>query len=290
MGFKRVILGRTGFSVSPLGIASSYGTDAAMVEEAVDRGVNYLYWGAKRSPTMAEGIRRVARKNRDDLIIVVHTFTRKKASLQKIVEKSIKELGIDYIDVLLMAWFNKKPTVKLMEQANALREKGQIRTLALSGHKRSVFPALEKEKLFDIFHIRYNAAHRGAEKEIFDHFPEEKGPGVVSFTNTRWGGLLDAENMPQGEKPLTAVDCYRFTISHPKVHVAVCGPSNMNQLKENLAVLELGPMNQEEIDRMRRIGDHVYQKESQLKAQFRLFRSIFQRSTKDNEGGPGLPR
>ncbi len=75
-----------------------------------------------------------------------------------------------------------------------------------------------------------------------------------------------------------------------KVHVAVCGPGNMNQLKENLAVLELGPMNQEEIDRMRRIGDHVYQKESQLKAQFRLFRSIFQRGTKDNEESPGLLR
>ncbi len=55
MGFKRVILGRTEFSVSPLGIASSYGTDAAMVEEAVDHGVNYLYWGARHTQPWPRG-------------------------------------------------------------------------------------------------------------------------------------------------------------------------------------------------------------------------------------------
>ena len=43
MGFEKVILGRSGLSVSRLGIGSGYGTNAAMVEEAVDRGVNYLY-------------------------------------------------------------------------------------------------------------------------------------------------------------------------------------------------------------------------------------------------------
>jgi hypothetical protein len=74
--FERIILGRTGFSVTRLDIASSYGTDEAMVEEAVARGVNYLYWGALRTRRMAEGIKKVARKNRDDLIIVVHTIAR----------------------------------------------------------------------------------------------------------------------------------------------------------------------------------------------------------------------
>ena len=64
MGFERVALGRTGLSVSPIGIASSYGTNEAMVAEAVDRGVNYLYWGALRTKKMGRGIRSmVARKH-----------------------------------------------------------------------------------------------------------------------------------------------------------------------------------------------------------------------------------
>ena len=77
MGFERVTLGRTGLSVSPIGIASSYGTNEAMVEEAVDRGVNYLYWGAQKTQQMGRGIQRVVRRKRDDLVIVAHTTTRR---------------------------------------------------------------------------------------------------------------------------------------------------------------------------------------------------------------------
>jgi hypothetical protein len=64
MDFERVTLGRTGLSVTRLGLASSYGTDEAMVEEAVAHGVNYLYWGALRTGAMARGIRNAVRSNR----------------------------------------------------------------------------------------------------------------------------------------------------------------------------------------------------------------------------------
>jgi hypothetical protein len=41
----------------------------------------------------------------------------------------------------------------------------------------------------------------------------------------------------------------------------------MDQLKEDLEALELGPMSEEELDRMRRIGDHVYKNVTLWKAQ-----------------------
>ena len=199
MGFERVTLGRTGLSVNPIGIASSYGTNEAMVEEAVDRGVNYLYWGALRTKKMARGIRSAVRRNRDDLVIVAHTTTRSPTTLSKVVQKSLGQLGVDHIDVLLLGWHNKKPDARLIDRVAKLKEDGLIRFSALSGHERHLFPDLEKDKLIDIFHVRYNAAHRGAEKEILDHLPEQDGPGVVSFTNTRWGSLLKPANMPPGE-------------------------------------------------------------------------------------------
>ena len=85
MRFEKRTLGRTGFSVAPLGLASGYGTDAAMVEAAVDHGVNYLYWGVWRSKRMAEAIRNVSRTNREDLIIVVQSMARTVFSMSKIV-------------------------------------------------------------------------------------------------------------------------------------------------------------------------------------------------------------
>jgi len=278
MGFQRVVLGRTGLSVSPIGIASSYGTNEAMVEEAVDRGVNYLYWGALRTKKMARGVRSVVSRKRDDLVIVAHTTTRNPSTLSKVVQKSLGQLGVDHIDVLLLGWFNKRPDARLIDRVAKLKDDGLIRFSALSGHDRRLFPELEKDKLIDIFHVRYNAAHRGAEREILDHLPEQQGPGVVSFTSTRWGSLLKSANMPSGEPAPSAADCYRFVLAHPKVHVAVCGPNSMEQLKEDLEAIELGPMSEEELDRMRRIGDHVYKNVNPVRAQLTGMMTIRLRS------------
>jgi len=275
MGFERVTLGRTGLSVTRLGLAASYGTDEAMVEAAVERGVNYLWWGAIRTRKMARGIKTVARRGREDLVIVLHALSRSPSALSKLVEKSLDRLGVDYLDVLLLAGHNRKPDPRLMEHAKSLQDRGLIGFLALSSHRRSIFPELEKE--IDIFHLRYNAAHRGAESEVFEHLPEEGGPGVVAFTSNRWGSLIDPAWMPPGEPPPSPADCYRFVLSHPKVHLACSGPSSMKQLEQNLLCLELGPMSEEELERMRRIGRYVYTRGAPWKAQLQAMMGVLSR-------------
>jgi predicted aldo/keto reductase-like oxidoreductase len=64
--------------------------------------------------------------------------------------------------------------------------------------------------------------------------------------------------MPPGEKPRTAADCYRFVLSHPAVDVCMSGAKTVEQMRQNLALLETGPMTEAELERMRRIGDFVY--------------------------------
>jgi aryl-alcohol dehydrogenase-like predicted oxidoreductase len=267
MAFERVTLGRTGLSVTRLGIAASYGTDEAMVEEAVERGVNYLWWGALRTKKMARGIRAVARKRRKDLVIVVHAVTRKPIGVSKLVEDSLTQLGVDHVDVLLLAGHGRKPDPRLMEQVQGLKQQGRVRFLGLSSHRRLLFPELESDNEIDIYHLRYNAAHRGAEAEVFDRLPEQGGPGIVAFTSNRWGSLIDPARMPPGEPPPSPADCYRFVLSHPRVHVACCGPADAKQLRQNLECLEQGPMREEELERMRRIGRHVYESSSPWRAQ-----------------------
>jgi predicted aldo/keto reductase-like oxidoreductase len=68
--------------------------------------------------------------------------------------------------------------------------------------------------------------------------------------------------MPKGEEPPTAADCYRFSLSNPAIDVCMMGAKNMEQMRENLSVLDQGPMMEEELIRMRRIGDYVYGKKS----------------------------
>jgi len=64
--------------------------------------------------------------------------------------------------------------------------------------------------------------------------------------------------MPPGEQAPTAAECYRFVLSHPAIDVCMIGPRTIDQMRENLRVLEQGRMTEDELARMRRIGDHMY--------------------------------
>ncbi|MFC2172593.1 aldo/keto reductase [Acidobacteriota bacterium] len=265
MGFAiRRPFGNTGRRVCPIGISSGYGLDADGVEEAVDGGVNYLFNSAPRKKSFCEGIRRVSRKNREDLIIVLQSYWRSfLGGLQnRSIERGLDALGLDYVDVMVLGWFNKRPPKKLIDGALKLKEEGKVKLLGLSTHKRKIVPELATEGDFQVFHVRYNAAHRGAEYDIFPHVDPSTGPGMVAFTATRWGHLLNPKKMPPGEKPLRASDTYRFCLTSPHIHTIATGPKNRDQLKEALLAIEKGPLDQDEMARIRKIGDHVYGKKT----------------------------
>jgi predicted aldo/keto reductase-like oxidoreductase len=133
-----------------------------------------------------------------------------------------------------------------------------FRFLALGGHQRKLFPELAREGVFDLFHVRYNAAHRGAEEEVFPLIQGEARPGIVTYTATRWGHLIKPKKMPPGETPPPASHCYRFVLSNPAVDVCMSGPKDMSQMEEALKVLDLGPLDPTEMERMKQIGDHVH--------------------------------
>ena len=150
------------------------------------------------------------------------------------------------------------PPRRLVDGALAMKEKGLVRAIGLSSHSRKLCGALAGDGAFDVIHFRYNAAHRGAEQDIFPCVGKERRPGLVAFTATRWGKLLNPTKMPPGEKPPTAADCYRFVLSHPAVDVCMSGAKTAEQMRQNLSVVDAGPMTEAELERMRIIGDFVY--------------------------------
>jgi len=83
--------------------------------------------------------------------------------------------------------------------------------------------------------------------------PEDR-PGIVSYTATSWGQLLKPSLIPPGERAPTATDCYRFVLSNPNVNACWTGPKNTAQLDQALAALDQGPMAEEELAWMRRVG------------------------------------
>ncbi len=259
--FKQTALGNTGLLVGRLGLAASYGAPAQAFEEAFKKGCNYFYLGSGRHRSgMKKAIKNLIQQgHRDKIIIAVQTYARFGVMTELIYRQTLKNLGIDYADILVLGWHNSEPTSMLKNFAEKMKEKGFCRFVGMSGHNRSLFPQLAKDTLFDLFHIRYNPAHRGAAAECFPILNKPGGPGIVSYTATRWGHLLESKNMPQGQTALNASDCYRFVLSNPSVDVCMCGPKNIIQMKGALRSLDLGPLDEQEMKKVKIIGDHVHQ-------------------------------
>jgi aryl-alcohol dehydrogenase-like predicted oxidoreductase len=157
-------------------------------------------------------------------------------------------------------------TPRILDAARRLKQRGLVRYLAVSTHNRSLVPAIAAGRDFDVIHFRYNAAHPGAETDIFPHLPAAGRPAMVSFTATSWRqllgkgmlqGIAGSRSLPKGERVPTAADCYRFVLTRPEVDVCLTGPKDAAQLEHALEALRLGPMSADELAWMRRVGRAV---------------------------------
>ena len=84
-------------------------------------------------------------------------------------------------------------------------------------------------------------------------------PGVAIYTATCWGKLVKPRLAPADDRPLNLApaDCYRFVLSHPDVNVCVTAPSTAAQMEANLKALDAGPLDREEMARVRRFASHL---------------------------------
>ncbi len=254
-------LGRSGLRVSRLGIGAGYGAPAAAYEKAFhEYGVNYMYWSLPRKGPMKQALLRLAPKHRSELVIALQSYDHVGFLARNTFERHLRALKLDYADVLILGWFNSGPPRRVLDAALALKAEGKVRALAMSGHHRPHFATLaqQPDNPIDIFMIRYNAAHPGAERDVFPFLPKENRPGVYTYTTTSWGQLLNQKQA--GEQPMTSTDCYRFALANPNVDMCLCGPSSMEEMDAALKTLDSPAPTAEEMARFRRIGAHVHPK------------------------------
>ena len=252
--WNRRVLGRTGLLAGRLGMAASYGVPATAVERAFEGGVNYFYWGSMRKGAFADALRHLAPR-RDKFILVLQSYSRVGGLVGWSMERALRTLHFDYADVLLLGLWNRAIPKRIFDAALAARERGLIRHVAISTRHRPLVPVLAANPDIGVVHLRYNAVHVGAEREIFPHLPADANrPGIVSFTATSWRQLLNPKKTPAGEKTPTATDCNRFVLTNPAVDVCLSGPANDEQTTAALRALQLGPMGPEELAWMRRVG------------------------------------
>lgn len=245
--------------VHRLGLACNYGIDARGVSAALERGMNYVYWTRARTSHLRPTLQAAFAKDRDRYVVAAATtFGFFGFNVRAACERALKALGTDYLDVLILSWLGttaaySQGTVDAMAQ---LKAEGKVRAFGTSIHDRPRAGKLAEDSAIDLFMLRYNAAHPGAEREVFPHL-EKRHPAVVAYTATSWRKLLKKPRGWDGGA-MTAGDCYRFCLTSPHVDVVLTGPASEAQLNENLAAVESGPLSEDEAAWMRKYGQAVH--------------------------------
>jgi aryl-alcohol dehydrogenase-like predicted oxidoreductase len=248
-----------GKRVHRLGLATNYGIDERGVRRAMERGVNTFLVTGRGKKALGPPLREVLKTNRDAQVVIgFATIGFAGWGVKRAADALRKELGTDYLDVLLLGWLGVGSawTSGTVDALRALRESGAIRGFGVSIHDRPRAGKLAEERAVDLLMIRYNAAHPGAERDVFPHV-REQSPSVLAYTATAWRKLLKRPKAWDGPV-MSAGDCYRFQLSSPHVDLALTGPKTIEELDANLDAVEKGALSEDEAKWMRSFGRAVH--------------------------------
>ena len=252
-----------------LGVAGNYGLKTADIHHAAERGVGYWLW-TPRFTSVTPALRGILPRERERHVVATLGMAYTGGMVRRGVEKALRVLGTDYIDIYQLGWLGRTSllTAGIQDVLRKLKDEGKIKAVGTSIHDRPRAGRLARDSVLDAFMLRYNAKHPGAEQDVFPHL-DVRRPVVIAYTATSWRQLLrpisglemppwpgPSDNGPP-PPPLTAGLCYRFCLTSPHVHVVLTGPRNRPQLDENLAALDAGPLSPDEEAWVRDYGRKV---------------------------------
>jgi predicted aldo/keto reductase-like oxidoreductase len=251
--------------VRRLGLATRGGSRLQRrdVEHAIARGINYLNW-CGHDDGLREAVAGLGR-SRGDVVVALQLEARTAAKAARELARQLERLATGYVDVVTLyyvesqaEWDEIVAPGGALEYLERQKAEGVVRLVGLTTHQRKLAVAWGRTGKLDLLMVRYNAAHRGAEQDVFPAARELALP-VVTFTGLRWRALLGpTPSDPDGFTPARAPDWYRFCLAHPGVTVALMAPGNRRELEENLTLLDdWRPPAEGEVERLRAHGDRV---------------------------------
>jgi aryl-alcohol dehydrogenase-like predicted oxidoreductase len=257
----RLGLGFTGYLASTL--------TPEDVHHALGRGVNFLNWaGLAEGPSAGDVLTAAVASlgsARASVVICAQFGARSATDAAEELRSALAVLGTDYIDILTLYYVEQPdeweeitaPDGVLRYLQDAKRD-GLVRRIGVTSHQRKLAAQMAESGLLDLVMIRYNAAHRGAEREVFP-VTQRLGLPVIAYTALRWGALLrSTPDDPPGFSVPRAADWYRFVLQHPAVAVTLTAPKSRAELDEDIQVLSAtGPFTDAEYAGLAAHGDRV---------------------------------
>ena len=226
-------LGRTGLTVTRLGIGGAYCETADGYRAALDCGVTYLDTArAYRDGDDERVIGEAIAGRRHEIVLASKSGKRDAEGAREELETSLRLLGTDYLDIWQIHYLNTQEEREqvlgpggAMEAAVQAREQGLIRYIGVTGHDWAQVGQAVATGLFDTVLCWYNCAMPEPEELLFPHAIAHH-TGVVIMNATRTDKLLDGPNAP----PIAGF--YRYVLAHPAVSVVLRGLRGVERFEE----------------------------------------------------------
>ncbi len=222
----------------------------ALVEAALAEGYRYIdtsrYYGNEEAVGKALARSSVPRGDIWVTTKLLHPKTPPQPDLAFELDKSLRLLQTDYVDLLLIHWPN--PVVSLewaLREFAALREQGKARSIGLSN-----FPtALVRQALEIVSDLAANQVeyHPYLNQRPLLDLMRERGLVLIAHSPLARGAVLNdpvLQEIAKRRQLSVAQVALRWLVQQERV-VAIPGVQNVEQLRENLKVLEVTLTNDE---------------------------------------------
>jgi aryl-alcohol dehydrogenase-like predicted oxidoreductase len=230
-------LGKTGLKVTAVSMGVMNCSDPAVLLRAFDLGINFYdtadcYMNGRNE----EMVGKVFERNRQKVFIQTKVHAHDEKKMRSSVERSLRRLRTDYIDVLVWHGHSSPDEVsdpKLFEFMSKMKKEGKIRFSGFSAHSRMA-PLLReaaKSNLHDVALVSYNFTHSKGLKEAVA-LAAQSGIGIVAM-KTQSGGYRK-EKMG-GLNPHQAA--LKYILRDQNVSAAVPGVTTIEQMEQCAAAM-----------------------------------------------------
>lgn len=282
-------LGNSTLEVSNIGfgcmsLKDDKAENVRIFNKALELGINYfdtadLYENGENEVKAGE----LLKSKRNDIVLATKVgnqmradgsgwdWNPTKAHILAAVDKSLKQLQTDYIDLYQLHGGTMDDNIEqVIEAFEALKEQGKIRYYGISSIRPNVIREYVKRSNIVSVMTQYSLLDRRPEEEVLGLL-HASGIGVVTRGSIAQGLLVDKPAKPylgwqaeeieraaeavrevSGKNGHAAQTAIRFVLQNPAVNSAVIGIRTLEQLEDLAAAADLAPLQKEEMDLLER--------------------------------------
>lgn len=230
-------LGKTGLKVTTVSMGVMNCSDPAVLLRAFDLGINFYdtadcYMRGRNE----EMVGQTFKGKRDKIFIQTKVHANDEKKMRASVERSLRRLQTDYIDVLVWHGHSTPEEVSdaaLFEFMSKMKKEGKVRFTGFSTHSHmaSLLKEAAKSNLHDVILVAYNFTHSKDLKESVA-LAAKSGIGIVAM-KTQAGGYK--KQKMGGLSPHQAA--LKYILMDQNVCCAVPGVTTIEQIEECAAVM-----------------------------------------------------